>query len=147
MSTISEKASHDKGRDSIKWLVDCYTLPSIFENYWRIEKPYKDVLVKIDVESYECKLIPSFYEWLKDERYLPIMFVTFHPQISACTDDEYAGVVKFLSLYDHVRVGDTVAFPQNATMEYFKATIHAKNSHDNGIVAYQRHHAKRLSKG
>jgi hypothetical protein len=32
---------------SVKWNVRCYTLPDIFENYWGIRRPYKDVFIKI----------------------------------------------------------------------------------------------------
>lgn len=79
MSGIGEKVM---GASSFKWFVECYTLPELFDDYWRIDKPYRDVMIKIDVETYECKLIPSFYDWLKDEEYLPKMFISFHPQIA-----------------------------------------------------------------
>ena len=122
----------------MKWNVLCYTLQDLFDNYWHIEKPYKDVMVKIDIESYECKLIPSFYDWLKDEEYLPKMFISFHPQIIHCNDDEYDGVLKFLRLYDHVLFHDREEFHnlQSSTVEEFKEKIGAKNS----LVIYQKHH-------
>jgi len=55
------KVALDKGADATTWQVKCYTLPVIFD-FWGLEKPYKDVFIKIDIESYECKLIPSFYD-------------------------------------------------------------------------------------
>ena len=114
----------------IKWLVDCYTLPELFEDYWHIEKPYRDVMIKIDVESYECKLIPSFYDWLKDEEYLPKMYISFHPNIEHCTLDEYEGVLRFLRLYDHVLFHNRVEFDnlQSATAEQFRHMIGKMNS-------------------
>lgn len=83
------------------WNVQCYTLQHLFA-ILNIQKPYKHVLIKIDVESYECKLIPSFYDWLKHETFLPTFFISFHPQISPCTDKEFRDVLKVLKLYDTV---------------------------------------------
>ena len=141
MSGIGDHVAKER-RDAKKWFVNCYTLPDIFDNYWGIEKPYKDVFIKIDVESYECKLVPSFYDWLKWETYLPKMFITFHPQIQKCTDEETEGVLRFLRLYDHVKAGDKEEFlVHNATsVEDF----HSKVNWQNGIILYQDHHAKRF---
>eukprot|EP00581_Thalassiosira_minuscula_P032594 CAMPEP_0183765900 /NCGR_PEP_ID=MMETSP0739-20130205/11220_1 /TAXON_ID=385413 /ORGANISM="Thalassiosira miniscula, Strain CCMP1093" /LENGTH=351 /DNA_ID=CAMNT_0026004621 /DNA_START=112 /DNA_END=1167 /DNA_ORIENTATION=+ len=140
MSSIGEKVFQDNGK-YVKWSVWCYTLPKIFEDYWGIKKPYKDVMIKVDVESYECKLIPSFYEWLKDDLHLPKMFISFHPQISPCKDDEYEGVLRFLRLYDHVYLGDAEEFlVRDATIDDFKARVNSKN----GIVIYQNAHRERL---
>ena len=105
MSGIGEKVSGET-ENPVTWEVQCYTLYDIFANYWNIQKPYKDVLIKIDVESYECKLVPSFYDWLKDEHFLPKMFLSFHHQIEECSDDEFEGVLKVLKLYDHVLASD-----------------------------------------
>lgn len=130
------------GASSFKWFVECYTLPELFDDYWRIDKPYRDVMIKIDVETYECKLIPSFYDWLKDEEYLPKMFISFHPQIQHCTLDEYEGVMRFLRLYDHVLFHNKVEFDnlQSATADEFFNLIGAMNS----VVIYQDHHAEKF---
>ncbi|KAL7538811.1 hypothetical protein ACHAWF_006220 [Thalassiosira exigua] len=136
MSGIGNKVA--RRTSNSKWNVTCYTLQVLFEDYWHIEKPYRDVMMKIDVESYECKLIPSFYDWLKDEEYLPKMFISFHPQIEHCTVDEYTGVLNFLRLYDHVWFHGKVEFDnlQTATGEDFRERIRTQNS----IVIYQDHH-------
>jgi FkbM family methyltransferase len=138
MSGIGEKV---KDSSSFKWFVECYTLPELFDHYWHIEKPYRDVMIKIDIESYECKLIPSFYDWLKDEEYLPKMFISFHPQIQHCTLDEYEGVLKVLRLYDHVLFHNKMEFENlhnNATGEEFQNLIGMMNS----VVIYQDHHVE-----
>jgi len=107
VSGIGNKVYKDRGVKTVTWKVQCHTLYDVFENYWGIHKPYMDVFIKIDIESYECKLVPSFYDWLKDEKYLPKMFISFHPQIESCTDEDFEGVLKFLKLYDHVKVGNS----------------------------------------
>lgn len=106
VSGIGNKVYMDRGSNNVTWKVQCRTLYDVFENYWGIHKPYTDVFIKIDIESYECKLVPSFYDWLKDEKYLPKMFISFHPQIESCSDEDFEGVLKFLKLYDHVKVGN-----------------------------------------
>jgi len=142
MSGIGKNVYGDKGEKAIKWEVQCYTLPDLFENYWGIQKPYKDVFIKIDIETYECKLIPSFYNWLKDEQFLPKMFISFHPKIDECTDIEYEGVLKFLSLYDHVRVKtDSEVFPsKGATLSNIKSLQKATLD----FIVYQNHHVQKF---
>jgi len=85
VSGLGDHVAFEK-EDAVTWQVQCYTLPDLFENYWGIQKPYEDVFIKIDIESYECKLVPSLYEWLKDETHLPKMYISFHPQIEGCTE-------------------------------------------------------------
>eukprot|EP00970_Alexandrium_tamarense_P012440 scaffold2918_cov230-Alexandrium_tamarense.AAC.14 len=126
---------HDKGEASATWKVSCYTLPDIFEKYWGIQKPYKDVFIKIDIESYEFKLVPSFYDWLKDETFLPKMYISFHPQIESCSDEEFDGVLKFLKLYDHARV-----HADNADLQLKTATVHDLKEKLQDVVLYQDHH-------
>jgi FkbM family methyltransferase len=89
----------------VKWKVQCHTLPSIFD-HWGISKPYKDHFIKIDVESYECRLIPSFHDWLKDEQYLPTLFISFHPQIEDCDEEGWKGAFKTFQLYEYVACND-----------------------------------------
>ena len=113
---------------AVKWEVQCYTLPDIFENYWGIQKPYKDVFIKIDVETYECKLVPSFYDWLKGEKYLPTMYISFHPQIQKCTEEECKTVLMFIGLYDNGVLSGKLAQNQitrvmNLSRQTFKRLI------------------------
>jgi hypothetical protein len=132
MSGIGNKVFRDRGEKAMSWKVQCRTLQDIFDNYWGIHKPYKDVFIKIDIESYECKLVPSFYEWLKDEEYLPKMFISFHPQIESCTKEDFEGVLQFLKLYDHVKVANTHELPiQTATINdlKFREVVVYQDSH------------------
>ena len=141
MSGINGKVAQDTGEKSVTWQVKCYTLPDIFD-IWGLEKPYKDVFIKIDIESYECKLIPSFYDWLKDEIFLPKMFINYHPTIQNCSDEEWKGLMKFLKLYDHVRIGTDskdLALEKETTFEDFMKMMGKRD-----FVVYQNQHAEAL---
>lgn len=133
MSGIGDKLAR---KQNGSWTVRCYTLPDIFENYWGIHKPYKDVFIKIDIESYECKLIPSFYDWLKDEEYLPKMYISFHREIEFCKDDEWEGILKVLRLYHHVKLDgiNDWRIKENTTVEDLKGAMRTE------IIVYQNHH-------
>jgi FkbM family methyltransferase len=77
-----------------------YTLPFLF-NLWGIHFEEQPVFIKIDIEAYECSLIPSFYEWLSAESSIQAltMFVSFHPQLRLCTMNQMKGVLKTLTLF------------------------------------------------
>ena len=145
MSGISTKVAQDLGDNTASWQVQCYTLPDIFD-FWGLDKPYKDVFIKIDIESYECKLIPSFYDWLKDETFLPKMFLNYHSQsIDDCTDEEWKGLLKVLKLYDHVTINadkNVLELDKKTTFEEFMEKVGKKNP---DFVIYQNHHAKALN--
>ena len=145
MSGISEKVSQDLGDKAASWQVQCYTLPDIFD-FWGLDKPYKDVFIKIDIESYECKLIPSFYDWLKDETFLPKMFLNYHSQsIDDCTDEEWKGLLKVLKLYDHVTINGDRTVLELDKKTTFKEFIEKVGKHNPDFVIYQNHHAKALN--
>ena len=135
MSGIGDKLAR---KQNGQWTVKCYTLPDIFENYWGIKSPFIDVFIKIDIESYECKLIPSFHDWLKDETYLPKLYISFHREIEFCSDYEWEGILKVLRLYDHVQHDglNDWKIRENTTGEDLKGVMGYKNQ----IVAYQNHH-------
>ena len=120
MSGIGNKVAR---RVSGSWNVLCYTLQDIFERYWGIELSAQPVVIKIDVESYECKLIPSFYDWLKNEPHLPTMYITFHPEIEDCSPSEWEGILQIFKLYEKVNCqGDAVAMPiqRNTSISEFE---------------------------
>lgn len=119
MSGITEKLARD---NRWAWEVQCYTLPSILE-YWGVNLSIQPVMLKIDVESYECQLVPSFYDWLKDQPSLPTIYVSFHPQIADCTDDQWASVLEVFKLYQTVKCkADTTTMPirSETTFEEFQ---------------------------
>ena len=104
------------------------------QNHWGIQKPYKDVFIKIDVETYECKLVPSFYDCLKGEKSLPTMYISFHSQIQKCTEEEYKTVLMFIGLYDNVVLSRKIgAKPNHPSDEFVTANIQKTHS----IIVYQ----------
>lgn len=108
------------------WKVRCYDLPTLLER-WRINIETQDVLIKVDVESYECKLIPSFYDWLNDNKRLPTIYVSFHPQISDCSNEDWVGVLNVFRLYKRVLShGGEEELPVNSytTLEAFQNSFH-----------------------
>lgn len=100
MSGITEKLAR---RTTGAWTVQCYTLPSILDT-WGVDLVQQHVMLKIDIESYECKLLPSFYDWLKDVNpsHLPTIYITFHPEISDCSPQEWEAVLQVFKLYTYV---------------------------------------------
>lgn len=154
-SGIGESVFRAKRGNAIKWEVQCYTLPDLFDNYWGISRPYTNVFLKIDVETYECKLVPSFYDWLIHEAHRPVMYISFHPQISECTDEEYSGVLKFFGLYDHVSFGGeedepfvpgkeySVTFRKETTVLTYPEYVKRKLRQYHSVVLYQNHHAEK----
>lgn len=81
-----------------KWSVRCYTLPYIL-NAWQIDPAIEHVFIKIDIESYECKLLPSLYSWLAGMKRKPTFYIAMHKQIVSCEKAEYAAIVKIANLF------------------------------------------------
>jgi len=82
-----------------QWTVNGYSLPYIFTN-WGIELLRDSpIFIKIDIESYECSLVPSFYDWFRDEPMLPTIFVSFHPPVEPCTKSQMEAVLEVFKLY------------------------------------------------
>lgn len=101
-----------------KWNVKAYSLQTMMKHYGIPAGP--KTFIKVDVESYECALIPFFLDWFKNMKAneKPSMYLSFHGQISRCTDDVYEKVVQFSKLYNHVDCGQQ-ACTQNGS---WKAT-------------------------
>jgi len=101
-SSLGENVEWACGGVKEEWQVRCYTLPYLFAQRGITIDPRSPVFIKVDIESYECALIPSFYDWLVGEKFLPTIFVSFHPQITLCDEEQLRGVMKVLKLYEHV---------------------------------------------
>jgi len=79
-----------------------YTLPFLFNLWGILFEEEKSIFIKIDIEAYECSLLPSFYDWLSTESIEQAsltMFVSFHPQLKPCTKHQMKGVLKTFSLF------------------------------------------------
>mmetsp|Transcript_9551 Transcript_9551/g.13985 ORF Transcript_9551/g.13985 Transcript_9551/m.13985 type:complete len:484 (-) Transcript_9551:149-1600(-) len=93
------------GTTSQEWSVNGYSLPYLF-GMWGVQLKPDPVFIKIDIESYECRLFPSFYDWFRDEAVLPTIFVSFHPQIEPCTRSQMTKVLEVFQLFARVTCKD-----------------------------------------
>ena len=87
--------------NSVSWDIDAYTLPHLL--MVNGIPPNKETFVKIDVESYECELIPSWFDWLKSSPSKPTLFISFHGQsVRCCSEYQYAKILEVSKLYKGV---------------------------------------------
>lgn len=91
---------------SFEWNVNAYTLPAIFAHYQVPEN--EKTFIKIDVESYECYLLPSWLEWLSAlpvgrKPTLRVEFHHMHPNLNdqggMCLKEQYLVICEIASLY------------------------------------------------
>ena len=60
----------------------------------------RTTFIKIDVESFECQLLPSWREWLSAlGNNKPTMYISFHSQIVSCSDEEYHAIADVAKMY------------------------------------------------
>lgn len=85
-------------KGSTGWQVDSYTLPSLLAR-WGLA-PTKELFIKVDVETFECKLIPSWIPWIRSITTRPTFHISFHSQLQRCTDAEFDLVYEFAGLFD-----------------------------------------------
>merc|ERR1719486_607675 len=101
------KVARACGEATMKWDVQSYPLEHLLDSWGvlqRVRENNKKMLIKIDVEAYECKLMPDFYSWLLplyevNQKHLPTFYVSYHPQITACSEQEYQGLLEVVKLY------------------------------------------------
>lgn len=87
---------NDMNKDS--WDVDGYTLQHLL-NVNDIPAS-KETFIKVDVESYECELIPSWFDWMKGLSVKPTLFVSFHGHnVRCCTKEQYDKILSFSKLF------------------------------------------------
>ena len=85
----------------VSWDIDGYTLPHLLElNRIPVSS---ETFIKIDVESYECELIPSWLPWLKKFPSKPTMFISFHGKgVRCCSIEQYNKILEVSKLYKGV---------------------------------------------
>lgn len=89
------------GEVSARWQVNSYTLPALMKN-WRVTA--SETFIKVDVESHECKLVPSWIPWLQLLRKKPTFFISFHSYVAKCSEEEYDAIMHFSLLFKRVIV-------------------------------------------
>lgn len=98
-SGLGEVSCVEEGAEKVSWTVNTFSLPS-FLMHWHIPVS-SDLFIKIDTESFECNLIPSWNSWLKAAHGpKPIFFIAFHSQIVPCTTEQYKEIYEFAQLFD-----------------------------------------------
>lgn len=86
------------GESAVRWSVTAFTLPDLFA-HWRIAAN-EHVFIKMDVESYECELLPSFFSWFSRLPRKPTLYVSMHSQVANCTAEQYSNIAKLFKLYN-----------------------------------------------
>lgn len=88
------------GKAKVFWKVNAYPLPYLLKR-WNVPST-NSLFVKVDVESFECQLVPSWLPWLKNiEGRKPIFHLALHEQIVRCSQEEYKQIYQFGLLYDN----------------------------------------------
>lgn len=100
ISEIKTRKDNACGNDmnNESWNINAYTLSHLLKLN---EIPTtKETFIKVDVESYECELIPSWYDWMKKMSSKPTLFVSFHGNnVRCCSKEQYDKILDFSELY------------------------------------------------
>lgn len=91
------------GKAKVFWKVNSYTLPALL-HYWGVPVT-RELFIKIDVEMFECQLVPSWLPWitsLSEKASKPVFHIAFHAQIQACSEQEFKDVYTFAKFFDSV---------------------------------------------
>lgn len=88
------------GNATVAWRVQCYDLPFLF-SHWGVDLGL-DTFIKIDVESYECALVPSLVDWLLAAQLKPTISLAMHSQVAPCDEGGYADITRLAAAYTHV---------------------------------------------
>lgn len=88
------------GSPAVEWQVQCYTLPHLFDR-WGVGVD-ANTFIKMDVESYECDLLPSLAAWLQGAPVKPTLHVAMHSQIERCSEPQYRAIEDLARSYAYV---------------------------------------------
>ena len=81
-----------------RWFVNSYPLPAILAHYHVPASVH--TFIKVDVESFECKLFPSWELWLKQlGANKPTFYMSFHSNIDKCSEEEYAVIGRIVKTF------------------------------------------------
>lgn len=72
---------------------------------WDIDPEREHVFVKIDVESYECFLLPSWKAWFAGLNRKPTLYLSLHENVSPCTDSQYQEIAQLAKRYKYLSPG------------------------------------------
>jgi FkbM family methyltransferase len=84
-----------------EWHVQCYSLPRLFAE-WEIALD-GDTFIKMDVESFECQLLPAVEAWFKSAlpagAVKPTMYLSMHGFMQRCSVEQYEAVQRLMASY------------------------------------------------
>lgn len=90
------------GEASVHWKVNAYSLPALLR-HWNVPSS-EELFIKVDVESYECQLIPSWLPWIESiQGSKPAFHIAFHGQIEKCSEEEFKAIYRFGKQFHFVR--------------------------------------------
>jgi len=93
------------GKVKTHWKVQGFTLPYLMKYYSIPEN--SSTFVKIDVESYECELLPSWFQWLSQLDNKPTLRVSLHGvYVRMCTKEQYAVIDNIAGLYNDIYINN-----------------------------------------
>jgi len=84
---------------TFEWRVSCYSLDFLL--YYYNLTVDQSMFIKIDIESFECKLLPALIDWLTGLESKPTIHVAMHSQIQSCSDVEYASINMLMGMYKY----------------------------------------------
>lgn len=88
------------GEANVNWEVNAHPLPYLMKR-WNVPSSGQ-TFVKVDVESYECQLVPSWIEWLGSiQGAKPTFHIAFHSNFNECTPEEYGLVYQFANMFEY----------------------------------------------
>lgn len=85
------------GGHGIHWKVQCYDLPFLFKT-WGISLD-DNTFIKIDVESYECTLLPSLVDWFLAVKSKPTLHIAMHGNFAKCSSTQYKEIDRLVQGY------------------------------------------------
>lgn len=94
------EASCGRGGPGVFWKVNTYPLPSLLAR-WNVPAT-NELFVKVDVESFECALMPSWVPWITSLKGAkPTFHIAFHDQLNKCSDEDYQSVYQFAKQFTY----------------------------------------------
>jgi FkbM family methyltransferase len=85
------------GTPRISWKVQCYELPFLFRT-WNISLD-ENTFIKMDIESYECTLLPRLVDWFLTAKTKPTLHLAMHGNFAKCTSTQYKEIDRLVHGY------------------------------------------------
>lgn len=79
-------------------------MPTFFD-IWAIDSQSEHVFIKVDVEYFECQLLPSWQSWLSSMETKPTLFISMHSVQSQCSSQQYAAIARIARSYKYAQEG------------------------------------------